>query len=164
MEISFVVAAADNEVIGKPGGGLPWQQKADMRHFRELTFGHPIIMGRKTKQEFEKPLPDRVNIVISRQAGYRAPGWTVVSSIEEALRAAKAVGTGKAIIIGGGQIFEAAMPIADKIYLTEIHAQPEGAAYFNYDKQAWKEISREDHPADSDNQYPYSFVTLIRAV
>lgn len=162
MRISFVVAAADNGVIGKKGGGLPWRQKSDMERFRMLTLNHPVIMGRKTQQEISFPLPDRINIVITSQPNYAAPGWTVVRSVEDALKLARTTGTDEAMVIGGGEIFEAAMPLADKIYLTEVHANLPGGAHFFYDKTAWQEIKRQDYPADADNQYPYSFIELER--
>lgn len=163
MTVSFVVAAADNGVIGQRGGGLPWQQSADLQHFRRLTEGQPIIMGRKTQQELKAPLPNRRNIVITRDNDYNAAGYVITHSLKAALKEVEQAGADEALIIGGGQIFDMAMPVANKIYLTEIHASPEGEAYFRYDPKEWREVSREDHPADADNQYPYSFVTLVRA-
>jgi dihydrofolate reductase len=135
-----------------------------MRHFRFLTLGKPTIMGRKTQLELAQPLPDRPNIVITRDPNYQADGFTVVHSVEEAVAEAERLGSDEAMVIGGSQIFEAAMPLADTIYLTEIHTQVEGAAFFKHDKNLWQESDRQDFPADEDNEFPYTFVTLHRAV
>ncbi len=161
MLISLVVAAADNGVIGRRGvHHLLWHQRTDIQRFRELTRGHPMIMGRTTFETFKKPLPERQHIIVTRDPNYRAEGCMVVHSIEEAVRAA--ADTPEVFVIGGANIYEQTLPLADKIYLTEIHATPTGDALFRYDPAEWQEVARQDYPADDQNDYPYSFVDLIR--
>lgn len=155
MQISLIVAAADNGVIGNQGS-IPWRQKADMQFFRQTTNGHPIIMGRSTFESFKNgPLPNRQNIVITRNTNYAAQGAVVVHSIEEALRVAH--DTDEVFIIGGGAIYEQSLPLATRLYLTRIHAEPEGDTFFTFDASQWELISSEHHPADADNQYDYTF-------
>lgn len=163
--ISLIVAAADNGVIGRRGvHNLLWHQRADQRYFRELTMGHPMIMGRTTFETFAKPLPGRLHIIITRDQDYRVPeGCVVVHSIDEALQAARATGTDEVFVIGGASIYEQALPLANKIYLTRIHAQPEGDAFFRYNPAEWvAESTAKSYPADDENDHPYSFIVLIR--
>lgn len=160
MTISLIVAVAENGVIGKTGVMLPWRLPADLKRFKEVTMGHPIIMGRKTYETIGRPLPGRQNIIVTRNPDYKADGCEVVSSLPEALEAAK--NSEEAFIIGGGQLFEQALPLADKLYLTLVHASPDGDVFFHYDPADWQEISNEPHEADDKNQYPYSFLTLLR--
>ncbi|NIR60917.1 MAG: type 3 dihydrofolate reductase [Gammaproteobacteria bacterium] len=158
--ISLIVAMDRNDVIGR-GNALPWHLPADLRHFRRLTLGKPVIMGRRTHESLGRPLPERTNIVISRDPGFRAPGCLVARALPEALDAAGAVP--EVMVIGGAEVFEAALPRAARIYLTRVHAEVAGDARFpRLDPAAWREIEREDHPADERNPYPYSFVTLER--
>ena len=160
--ISFIVAAGENDVIGRAGVMLPWHLSADLARFKQLTLGRPIIMGRKTYDTIGRALPGRRNIIISRNPSLEAPGCEVVTSLEAALGTAAQDGDGAVFVIGGSQIFEAAMPRANRIYLTRVHAAPEGDAYFVYDIAVWHEISREDYPADDKNEYAYSFIELRR--
>jgi dihydrofolate reductase len=160
--ISLVVAAAENDVIGRTGTMLPWNLPDDLAHFREITRGRPIIMGRKTYDSIGRPLPKRRNIVISRQAGLIIPGCEVVASLDEAIVAALEDGDGEIFVIGGGQIFEQALPHAARIYLTRVHAEVEGDAYFRYDPKVWQEESREHHPKDEHNDYAFTFINLSR--
>lgn len=159
MKISFVVAVADNGIIGN-GGKLPWDIPADMKFFREKTTGHPIIMGRKTFESIGRPLPGRTNIIITRNADYSAKGAIVVNSVEAALEMA-AIETDEAMIIGGAEIYNMSMDVVNCIYLTEVHAQPVGDASFGFDKTQWRETTREDFKAEGETP-AYSFVTLNR--
>lgn len=161
MIISLLVAVAENGVIGKRGTVLPWRLPADLRRFKELTMGHPIIMGRKTYETIAKPLPGRLNIVMTHDRSYQAPGCVVAHSLKEALTRADDTGTDEVFVIGGGVIFDAVMDQADKLYLTEVHGEPEGDVFFRYGQSTWQEVAREDYPADERNEYPYSFVTLL---
>ncbi|HEY9661255.1 MAG TPA: dihydrofolate reductase [Allocoleopsis sp.] len=162
MIISLLVAVAENDVIGKQGELLPWKLSSDLKRFKELTMGHPIIMGRKTYETIGRPLPGRLNIIITRDTNFTAQGCTIVHSIPQALNLAKAEDTNEIFIIGGGVIFEETLPLADKLYLTEVHAQPDGDTFFRYNKDEWQELERQDFDADDKNQYPYSFVTLVK--
>jgi len=159
MTISLIVAVAENGVIGKTGTMLPWRLPADLKRFKEVTTGHPIIMGRKTYETVGRPLPGRQNIIITRNPDYKAEGCEVVSSLPEALEAAK--NSEEVFVIGGGQLFEQALPLANKLYLTLVHASPEGDVFFSYDPADWQEISKESHEADEKNQYSYSFITFV---
>ncbi len=131
--MSIIVAAAENGVIGR-GGQLPWRMPSDLKTFRRLTIGKPIIMGRKTFQSIGKPLDGRDNIVISRDASFAATGITVVCSLEEAITTARKCASARRateiMIIGGAEIYRQALPLADRIYLTRIHARPDGDATF----------------------------------
>lgn len=161
--LSLFVAVAENGVIGKQGELLPWKLSADLKRFKQLTMGHPVIMGRKTYETIGRPLPGRLNIVITRSPKYSAEGCTVVQSIEAAVTTARhAEGSSEVFIIGGNEIYKATEPQADKLYLTRVHAKPEGDTYFTYDSSRWQQIERQDFAADSENQYPYSFITYVR--
>lgn len=127
MLVSIVVAAAENNVIGR-GNGLPWRLPDDLKRFKALTIGKPVIMGRKTYESLGRPLPNRPNIVISRQPGFAAEGCTVVGSLEEALAAAETAP--EAAVIGGAEIFRQVLPRADLLYLTRVHADVPGDTYF----------------------------------
>jgi dihydrofolate reductase len=162
MLVSIIVAVADNGVIGTKDAMLPWHQSADLTRYKAITMGHPIIMGRKTYESIGKPLPGRTNIVVTRNEDYYAAGCEIVYSLREAIELAEQIGTDEAFVIGGGIIFQEALTLADKLYVTEIHASPEGDTYFRYDPSAWVQQSRESHDADEKNQYPYSFVNLER--
>jgi dihydrofolate reductase len=162
MLVSLVVAAAENDVIGRRGTMLPWHLRADLVHFRELTTGHPIIMGRKTYQTIGRPLPGRHNIIVSRNTAYKADGCSVVGSLDEALKLAAADGTDEVFVTGGGTIYDQALPLANKIYLTRVHASPAGDVHFRYDPKEWREDSREEHVADNQNEHAYTWLTLVR--
>lgn len=156
--LSFVVAMARNGVIGRDNQ-LPWRLPADLRHFKTVTMGKPIIMGRKTYDSIGRPLPGRTNIVVTRDPAYQAEGCLVVHSIEEALAAAG--DAAEVMVIGGAEFYRQLLPRADRIYLTRIDAEFEGDTWFpELDPARWQERSREDHAPDADNPYPYSFVVL----
>ncbi len=157
--ISLVVAAADNQVIGR-GNELPWRLPADMQHFRAVTMGHPILMGRKTFESIGTALPGRRNIVLSRGAPIPVPDVETVASLEAALALC---GDAEIMVIGGAQIYASVLPLAQRIYLTQVHAQPEGDAWFPVlDLAQWQEVAREARPADARNAFDLSFVTLER--
>jgi dihydrofolate reductase len=159
----MIVAVADNGVIGK-AGKIPWRVPDDWAYFKKTTLGHPIIMGKGTYESLGKPLPGRKNIVISSTKSYQAAGCAVVGSLPAALAAARgAEGDNEIFIIGGASIYELALPVADRLYLTRVHANPEGDRFFpKYDASNWREISAEPHRADDRNEYDYDFVILER--
>lgn len=161
-EICIVVARARNGVIGS-NNQLPWKLPADMKHFKKITMGHPVIMGRKTHESIGKPLPGRQNIVITTNQNYQAPECEVVNSIEQAIEIAKQSNPEKICCLGGGQIFQQILPLTGKIYLTEVDAVPDGNVYFNFDPKDWTETSSEAHQADDKNPYNYQFIELERA-
>lgn len=163
MIISLIAALAQNRVIGK-NNQLPWHLPADFKHFQDITNGHPVIMGQKTYESIGKPLPNRKNIVVTRDGAFGAPGCVIVYSLDEALKTAEGIEEDEEVFfIGGASVYQQVVPLCDRMYLTFIRASVEGDAYFpTYDSTEWKEVSREDHKADSKNQYAYSFVTLER--
>ncbi|MBS0373178.1 MAG: dihydrofolate reductase [Proteobacteria bacterium] len=158
--LEFVVAVARNGVIGL-GNGLPWRLPADLAHFKRITLGHPVLMGRRTWQSIGRPLPGRRNLVLTRDREFRADGADVVHSLPEALAAVPA--GERLMVIGGGELYRETLAAAEVLHLTEVHADPEGDAHFpDWRREDWQEISREAHPADERHTYPYSFVTLTR--
>ncbi len=159
--ISIIAAVAENRAIGIHNR-LPWHLPADLKYFRNKTLGHHVIMGRKNYQSIGKPLPQRTNIVVSRDPGFDAPGCVVVNSIDAALAAAH--GDPEVFIIGGAGIYAQSLPFADRLYLTLVHYSFEGDTYFpELEWAQWKEISKEFHEPDERNPYPYSFVVLDRS-
>lgn len=157
--IAIIAALARNRVIGR-GNRLPWHLPDDLRHFKRLTLGRPIIMGRRTWESLPGLLPDRTHIVITRDAQYRADGAVVVHSLDEALAVA---GGEEALVVGGAQLYGLALPRASRLYLTLVEAEVEGDAFFpETDPAAWREIAREPHAADERHAYPFAFVTLER--
>lgn len=157
---SFVVAVARNGVIGHTNG-LPWRLPADLAFFKRLTMGHPIIMGRKTYESIGKPLPGRLNIVVTRSPDFKAPGCTVVATLDAAYRAAGAVD--EVFIIGGAQIYDAAFAAADRIYLTEVESEIEGDTYFPlFDRRDWVETVLEVHARDERHAHSMRIVRLDR--
>ena len=159
--ISIIAAVAENRAIGIHNR-LPWHLPADLKYFRNKTLGHHVIMGRKNYQSIGKPLPQRTNIVITRDPGFDAPGCVVVNSIDAALAAAD--GDPEVFIIGGAGIYAQSLPFADRLYLTLVHHSFEGDTYFpELEWAQWKEISKEFHEPDERNPYPYTFVVLDRS-
>ena len=156
MKISLIVAQSKNNVIGK-NNQLPWHLPADLQHFKQITMGKPIIMGRKTFESIGKPLPGRNNIVISRNQQLSIPGCTVFHSIESALAAMKA--EPEVMIIGGADLFLQALPLAHRIYLTVIDAEFEGDTFFPVlDAKVWTLVSEALHLPDEKNRYSYRFL------
>ena len=160
MLISLIAAVADNGVIGK-ANQLPWHLPADLRHFKRLTLGKPVLMGRRTYQSIGRPLPDRINIVLTHDSGFEAAGCVVVHSLEAGLRAA--AGHAELMVMGGAALYAHLLPRADRLYLTLVHATVDGDVRFpEFDMSEWRELERQDHAPDEGNRYPYSFVTLER--
>jgi len=157
MIISLVVAAANNNVIGK-NNQLLWRLPNDMKFFKNVTWGMPVIMGRKTFESLGKPLAGRKNIVITRQADWKQEGTVTVKSLDDALFLVKEMDVKEAMVIGGGEIYAMAMPKAGRIYITRVDASPEGDTTFPaFDPKVWRLVSQQDHPADEKHQYAYSF-------
>lgn len=160
--LSAIAAMDKNHLIGK-NNQLPWHLPADLAHFKAITTGHPILMGRKTHESIGRPLPNRTNIVLTRDAHYQAEGVIVVHTLDEAL--ASCPEAQELFIIGGAEIYQLAFPRLQKLYLTFIHQAFEGDTYFPaFSAKEWREISREDCPADEKNAYAYSFLLLERVL
>jgi dihydrofolate reductase len=158
--IALIAAMAENRVIGR-ANRLPWRLSGDLRRFKALTMGKPVIMGRKTYESIGKPLPGRSNIVVTRDRGYRAQGCRVVHSLEQALEAA--AGDAEVMVIGGAELYRQSLERAERIYLTRVKAEVDGDALFPYiEPQQWREVERESHRADEKNEFDYDFITLQR--
>jgi dihydrofolate reductase len=166
MKLSVIVAVAENGVVGR-NNALPWHIPADLQYFKKTTLGKPIVMGRKTYESIGKPLPGRTNIVVSGNPDYCAEGVKVVSSVEQALVLAEDIalidGCDELMVIGGAAVYELAIPRADRLYVTEIHAQVQGDAVLApVDWAQWQEISRQRYSAEVPNHFDYSFVVYER--
>ncbi|PXW89717.1 dihydrofolate reductase [Nitrosomonas sp. Nm84] len=162
--LSILVAMARNRVIGQHNK-LPWHLPADLKHFKLLTMGHIIVMGRKTYESIGKPLPGRTNIIITQQKNFEVPGATVVNSIGDALLACEQanVTSGECFIIGGEKLYRQTIEICQRMYVTEIQKDFEGDTIFpEYDPNEWEETQREKYFSDSDNTMEYHFVILDR--
>lgn len=159
---SIIVAKTSNHVIGQDNQ-LPWHLPKDLQHFRRITMGHHVIMGRKTFASIQNPLSGRKLIVLTQNTGYSAPGCTIAHSIEEALAIAEQAGDTEVLIAGGAVIYQATLALVDKIYLTELKVKLVGDTFFPVIKaNEWQEISRIHHPADERHLYAYDFVELVR--
>lgn len=158
--LSLIVAMAKNRVIGADNT-LPWHLPADLKHFKALTMGHHIVMGRKTYESIGKPLPGRTTVVVTRNANYSVPGVIVASSLEVAI---SACGNDEEIfVIGGAELYRQAIKLADRIYLTEIDADIPGDAHFTeFDRKLWQETGRVNNVPDEKNLYSYHFVVYDR--
>lgn len=166
IKIALVVAAAENHVIGRDGG-LPWHLSDDLKYFKRVTMGRPLIMGRKTFDSIGRPLPGRLNIVVTRDPSYQPDGITVCHSLADALRAARQRATEDSVdevmIIGGGQIYADSIDLADRVYLTEVHATVDGDTVFpEMPTDSWHEVSRERVPSKVEGEPSFSFVILDR--
>ena len=164
MKVSLIVAVSENGVIGKDND-LIWHLPKDMKFFKETTQGHHVIMGRKNFESIPhkfRPLPNRTNVIITRQSDYKAEGCLVVNSVEESIEIAKQNEDTEPFIIGGGQIYKIALEqnLVDRIYLTRIHHVFEGDTFFSELNSDWEEVKREDCFADEKNKYDYSFIVL----
>ncbi|MGY3852924.1 type 3 dihydrofolate reductase [Aeromonas aquatilis] len=162
MKISMIAAMAHDRVIGKDNQ-MPWHLPADLAHFKRVTLGKPVLMGRKTFESIGRPLPGRRNLVISRNPDYQAEGIEVVGSVE----AAQALLAGSAVeelmVIGGGHLYAEMLPSADRLYLTQIDLAVEGDTRFPvFDDGQWQRVDSESHPADEKNPHPYRFETWQR--
>jgi len=155
--VSLIVAMAKNRVIGK-NNTLPWHLPADLKHFKALTMGHHIVMGRKTYESIGKPLPGRTSVVVTRNEDYAVPGVLVVNSLSAAIKAGS--GDEEIFVIGGAEIYRQAITLADRIYLTEIDAEIPGDAHFTeLNIKEWQETKRDSHAPDEKNRFSYHFVT-----
>jgi dihydrofolate reductase len=165
MIVSAIAALSKNRVIGK-NNDLPWRLPDDTKFFMETTKGHYVIMGRKNYDSLHpkfKPLPNRTNIVITRQSNFKAPGCIVQHAIEPSLEIARENLEQECFIIGGAEIYKLAMPFTTRLYLTEIDAVVEGDTYFpEFRKENWKEVSRKQHPADDRHRYSFNIVVYDR--
>jgi len=158
--VSIIVATDERGAIGREGQ-LPWRLPEDLRRFKALTLGKPVVMGRKTWDSIGRPLPGRLNLVVTRQAGLQLPGATVVGSLDEALSTAGDVP--EVCIIGGAEIYRLALPLADTLHVTRVHALVDADTYFPaLDLQQWEEVAREEHAADERHAHSYDFVELRR--
>lgn len=161
MIISLIAALSRNRVIGR-NNDLPWHLPDDMKYFMQTTKGHHVIMGRKNYDSIPekfRPLPNRTNLVVTRQAGLTLPGCKVVHSVDEAVTIARKAGEPELFIIGGAAIYQLGLPLANRLYLTEIDATISGDTYFPEVQSAtWKEVSRRHHPADERHAFPFDFV------
>lgn len=163
MIVSLIAALAEKRVIGLDGK-MPWHLPADLAYFKRSTMGCPVIMGRKTYDSIGKPLPGRRNIVLSRDLKLALPGCDVFANIHDALDSADNENAAEVFIIGGQQLYEQALPMADKLYLTHIEARLEGDTFFpDYTELKWRQVSLEKHPADARNPWAYRFEQLERA-
>jgi dihydrofolate reductase len=161
MKISLVVAMDRNGVIGRDNR-LPWKLPDEMAHFKRVTLGKPVVMGRRTFESLPKPLPGRKNIVLTRQGDFAAPGCEVVHSLQDAWRAAD--GVEEACVIGGTMLFAETLPTADVLYLTEVQAEVEGDTWFPpFDRSQWVEREVARHAADERHAYPFRILELTRA-
>jgi dihydrofolate reductase len=156
-QISIIAAVSQNGVIGKDNT-IPWNQKADMKRFRELTTGHPLIMGRKTFESIGRPLPNRTNIVVTQNLQWVAEGCISVQSVKQGLSVAQELDTDEIFIVGGAKVYEVGLAYANVIYLTRIEAHIEGDVYFPTVRwHLCRQVSQETYPADDKNDYPYTF-------
>ncbi|MES9858656.1 MAG: type 3 dihydrofolate reductase [Sedimenticola sp.] len=160
QKITLIAAMAENRVIGRDNR-LPWRLPADLKHFKALTMGKPMVMGRKTWESLPGLLPGREHLVVTGDPHYRADGCRLVHSIKEALAAV--VDAPEVMVVGGALFYQQMLPLAHSMHLTLVHAEVEGDAWFpRFDSTEWREVSRESHPADEKNSYPFTFIHLER--
>ncbi|MDT8370944.1 MAG: type 3 dihydrofolate reductase [Gammaproteobacteria bacterium] len=161
MKIAIIVAMDQQSLIGK-NNDLPWKLSADLQNFRRVTMGKPIIMGRNTHESIGRPLPGRTNIIVTKNKDYAVDGCIVVNTIEDAI---KACGDAEeAMIMGGASLYQQFLPLTDRLYLTQVHANlEEGDTWFpDWQKSDWQQLNREDHPADEKNEFSFSFIIYDR--
>ena len=158
--LAIIAAVSDNRVIGRDNR-LPWRMPADLAHFKRLTMGKPIVMGRHTWESLPGLLPHRTHVIVTRDRDYVAQGGLVVHSIDQALRL---VGDAEEVmVVGGAKLYAQTLPLASRMYLTVVHGRFEGDTVFpDYDEAEWHEVARESHPADERNSYAYTFLDLKR--
>jgi len=167
MKISLIAAVAQNGVIGLNNSqgqpDMPWHLPDDFAFFKRKTSHHPIIMGRKTLEALGKPLPNRTNIILTRNTDFQAAGTTVVHTLDDALAIAKSLNDNEIFVIGGAEIYTMALPVATTLYLTEIHKEFDGDAHFpTFDRRDWTEVSRVPHQADDRHEAAFDFVEYER--
>ncbi len=162
MILSIIVAAAENGAIGKDNR-MPWRLPAESDYFRRTTLGHPVITGRKNYEAMGRPLPGRLNIVVTGQADYPVPaGVETAGSLAKALALPAVQDAEEVFVIGGQQLYEAALPLADRLYLTTVHAEIHGDRFFRFDAEDWQSVWSEDHPPDETNKYGFTLERLVR--
>ena len=161
MLISMIAAMDKNRLIGN-GPDIPWQMPADRQHFHDMTVGKPVVMGRKTFETLESPLGKQLNIILTRNRAYEVPkGCRIAHSVADVFKLCE--GTAELMICGGAPIYEAFLPYADRLYLTQIHATFKGDVYFPaFDMEMWQEVKRVEGEPDAENPYPYTFLFLER--
>lgn len=160
--LSAIAAMSTNRVIGNKNQ-LPWHLPADLKHFKAVTSGHPVLMGRKTYESIGKPLPNRTNIILTRTTNYSAPDCLIIHNVEAAISMAVELEMDEIFVIGGAEIFKQLLPQIQRLYLTHIHHTFDGDAFFpELNMDDWKEVSRERHHADEKNKYDYSFIVMER--
>jgi dihydrofolate reductase len=166
MKLSLIAAMAQNRVIGR-NNKLPWYLPEDLKYFKRVTMGKPLIMGRKTFESLGKPLPGRPHIIITRDEAYEYPGCHIVHDVKSATARAESLllidGGDETVVIGGAEIYGLMLPEVERMYLTRVHQNVEGDAYFpEFNESDWSQIAREDIPAQPPNEYDYSFVVYER--
>ncbi len=162
MLLSLIVAVAENGAIGAKNA-LLWDLPRDMKHFRETTEGHAVIMGQRTYESIGRPLPKRLNIVVSNISGLKIEGCTVVGSPQDAVQVAKDSGETETFVIGGGMIYAQMLPMTDRVYFTRVHVAPEADSFFPpFPTPEWEEVSRESFSADKENAYALDFLVYDR--
>ena len=165
MTISLIAALTKNRVIGK-NNGLPWHLPDDMKYFMQTTKGHHVLMGRKNYDSIPekfRPLPNRINILLTRQKDFHAPKCLIVNALDAGVEIARKAGESELFIIGGSDIYQLGFPISNRLYLTEIQAELPGDTFFpSFDKTKWKEISRNNHPVDDRHTYAFDYVIYDR--
>lgn len=158
--LSVIAAMADNRVIGVENR-LPWRLPADLQHFKRLTMGKPIVMGRRTWESLPGLLPGRTHVVVTRNNDYRAPGAVLLHSLEEALT--RYADEPEIMLVGGAELYRQSLPMASRLYLTEVHIEPEGDAFFpDFDRSQWRETGRVPGDTTGEHAIPHTFVTLER--
>ncbi len=160
LRVSLIVAMAKNRVIGA-GNKIPWRLPNELQLFKRVTMGHHIIMGRKTYESINRLLPGRTTVIVTRQSGYQVPGAVIAHTLDKALAAC--AGDDEAFVIGGGELYAAALPRADRIYLTTVDAEPAGDTFMpEFDRAQWRESSAESYPADGAHAHAYRFAVFER--
>ncbi len=162
MKVSLIVATDQQGLIGKEND-LPWYLSADLCYFRKVTMGKPLIMGRNTHESIGRALPGRQNIIVTKKLDYKAEGCTVVHSIDQALQVASSADADEVMVMGGASLYTQLLPKADRLYLTLVDTDLAGDTWFpEWQRDDWFQLSREDHSADNNNEYPYSFIVYQR--
>ncbi|MEM7158498.1 MAG: dihydrofolate reductase [Myxococcota bacterium] len=162
MRLSIIVAVAQNGVIGVDGD-LPWRLPADLRFFKQTTLGHHLLMGRKTWDSIGRALPGRTTVVLTRNPQFEAPGCAVAHDLDAAVDLARAAGDTEAFVAGGAGVYAAALPRADRLYITQVEATVPGDVSFpSYDPAQWSEVARQEHPADEKHRWPFVISTFDR--
>ena len=156
MLISAIVAISRNNVIGRDGH-LPWHLSADLKRFKAITTGHSIILGRKNYDDIGRPLPNRTNYVLTRNANFEAPGCIVCNSLAQAVESAQSAGESECFIIGGAAVYREAMPLVKKMYVTRVESDVDGDVFFPEWGEGWRKVSEESFPADEKNDFPTVF-------